>query len=212
VPIPSGYRPPRSVETKRSPNSLQSPHPLLAAPVAFPALENKGVPINFKTGEVLCTQGRTSDVLYMILDGWIKLYTVSPIARKTITGIRGSGWIVGLESWVLHEPSLCSVVALSDSRARRFSRAEFAEFVITDVNVHRFVRSQLDSDALAAIAQEIDLMRRSEEERYEAFRAEIQRPPFAGLAEVVTQRDLALILDVTLEHLSRLQRRFAGSE
>jgi CRP-like cAMP-binding protein len=183
-----------------------SPTLVLVALEPLRSFESAGSIVCVKPNEVLCQQGHIPEFVYLIESGWTKLCAVSSTGKETIVGLRTTGCIVDLASWALNKASLHSVVAASFCKVRRLASSNFASLIDSDPAAEHYVRSQLHAEALVATRQQVELKSYGAEERYLNLMAEIHNLQKAGLERILSQRELAQILDVTPEYLSRVRQ------
>lgn len=86
-------------------------------------------PKAFNKGAILFQQGEPADSFYFILDGWVKIYRISPAGAETIVGVfsRGESFAEAAMFNGGHYPVDAEVV--SDSRLLRIDAANFRRLV-----------------------------------------------------------------------------------
>ena len=93
--------------------------------------------LQFAPGSVVCAQGDTSDALYSIVQGWIKLSVSAPSGREAVISLRGPGEFFSTRCLIEQHHRIatattlteCTLVRTESAAARRLIREEpdFAE-------------------------------------------------------------------------------------
>lgn len=74
-------------------------------------------------GATLFLQGERCDCFYIVLDGWVKLYRISPTGSEAILGLLTSGSSFGEATALRREPYSLSAAAASDCTLMRVETA-----------------------------------------------------------------------------------------
>ncbi|MBI3575286.1 MAG: Crp/Fnr family transcriptional regulator [Gammaproteobacteria bacterium] len=86
-----------------------------------------GVTKGFPRNAVVITEGDTSDSLYLIIEGRVKVYLIDDQGREVILRTQGPGEYFGELALVDEEPRSASVMTLEPSKLCIISRAAFHE-------------------------------------------------------------------------------------
>ena len=170
-------------------------------------------PSVYPAGVQFLEQGSSNFDVYFIRRGIIKLQSVDRAGRETIVGIRRTGGLVGAEAAVLRKPHLASALTVTDCCLDRFPIRQFYELVRKHPELswrlHQISANELRemTAALAEVKSHTANMRlkrlilelMSELQGATGHDTE-SRLPFK-------QWEIAQILGITPEHLSRLLRR-----
>jgi CRP/FNR family transcriptional regulator len=151
--------------------------------------------------------------VYLIEDGLVKLTYVEQNARDFLVGLRTSGWTVGAASVILDRTYAFSATTISACRLRRVSADAFLNLLNTN---HEFVRyfHQVQSHELYdQVTQLARLKCLSARDKLEQLLSQLI-PVLAPRADEnkvrvklpLKQREMAELIGVTPEHLSRVLR------
>jgi CRP/FNR family transcriptional regulator, cyclic AMP receptor protein len=95
-------------------------------------------------GGYVCRKGERADHWIGIVEGLVKMTSVSPVGKPTsFTGIRDGGWF-GEGSLLKDEPRRYDIVALRDTVAVYVPRATFMSLLDESVAFNRFLLIQLN--------------------------------------------------------------------
>jgi CRP/FNR family transcriptional regulator len=179
---------------------------------AFPPLLVPGQ--KYPAGVELLKQGEMAGDVWIIDDGVVKLTYVDVDGRDFIVGVRLKGWILGSASVILEKPSPVAAFTMTHCHLQRLDAEMFLEMLSGNSTLsswlHR-MNSQEVFDQLVSITQASAL---SSRQRLEQLLAQLVQPSennTQGIDVRVTlpfsHRDLAGLLSITPEHLSRLLRQ-----
>jgi len=168
--------------------------------------------LQFAPGSVICAQGDTSDALYYIEQGWIKMSVSRPNGKEAVISLRGPGEFFSTRCLIEDHHRIASVTALNEctlvrtasAAARRMIREEpdFAEFFSIYLvrqgmrDQHRLV-DQLTDDSEKRLARA--LLRLAGDEL-----GDRPRPISARLS----QTDLASMIGTTRSRISHFMNKF----
>jgi CRP-like cAMP-binding protein len=103
-------------------------------------------------GGYVCRKGDPVTHWIGVVEGLVKLGTVSPEGKSaTLTGVRGGGWF-GEGSLLKTEPRRYDVVALRDSRVALMPRPTFNWLLDSSIGFNRFLLQQLNERLAQFIA------------------------------------------------------------
>jgi CRP/FNR family transcriptional regulator, cyclic AMP receptor protein len=103
-------------------------------------------------GTSVCRKGEAVDAWIGVLEGLVKIHTVSADGRPlTFTGVPAGGWL-GEGSLLKSDPRKYDVLALRDSRIARMPRATFEWLIDNSIGFNRFLLRQLNERLAQFIA------------------------------------------------------------
>jgi CRP-like cAMP-binding protein len=106
----------------------------------------------FRAGTAVCRKGESVEAWIGVLEGLVKIHTVSAGGRPlTFTGVPAGGWL-GEGSLLKSEPRRYDVLALRDSRIARVPRATFEWLMDNSIGFNRFLLRQLNERLAQFIA------------------------------------------------------------
>lgn len=106
----------------------------------------------FAPGGMVATKGGPADAWIGVIDGLVKIASVSPEGKAvTFTGVTAGGWF-GEGSLIKGEPRKYDVVALRDSRIAFMPRAAFQHLLDTSIAFNRHLLVQLNERLAQFIA------------------------------------------------------------
>jgi CRP/FNR family transcriptional regulator, cyclic AMP receptor protein len=98
----------------------------------------------FETGNTVCHKGDPASAWVGVIDGLVKLHSLSPSGKSvTFAGIPAGGWF-GEGSVLKGEPLKYDIVALRDSRIALMPEATFRWLLDTSIPFNRFLLTQLN--------------------------------------------------------------------
>lgn len=183
------------------------------APIVSEAFEHlKGLPepTRVEAGSCLLEQGQHVSSVYLIRHGLVKLVYITPEGRETVLGLRAAGWYGGAVSALMHAPSIYTVKTVTPCT---FSKIAACEFPVKLMQSARMMHHFMDTLCNELISQsaEAQVKAGSAEQRLAQFLSErnTQHPQLKTLdtLPLLKQMELAQLLAITPEHLSRLLHR-----
>ncbi len=184
------------------------------APVADRHSTTKTHPSTFlaiKSGEKLIDQWKKCEHVYLIREGLVKLLFTSDNGSEVSLGLRSTGWYAGAASVLLAITNPYSVLAVSDCKVTQIPAEQLFAWATRNVKkLNQFMKNIcLDSILLGKLHTEITSS--SAAERLEHLMQErITTDPNWQTVDplpLLKQRELAQLLSVTPEHLSRLRKQ-----
>ena len=157
--------------------------------------------------------GDPGDVFY-VEEGLAKLVRTGPDGREQILGLRGPGWFLGAALVLTFRAHPASAVAVTSCRLRRLTRQAFLGLMAQHEALSWHVHQMHSREVLSQFQQMADLGTATSRQRLERF---LRR--FTGAAPAsrngggvrlslpLKRWELASLLAVTPEHLSRLLRQ-----
>jgi len=185
------------------------------APVVSEAFETfqclpVGTPIG--TGVFIVDQGLDPSSVYLLREGLVKLIHVNLDGRETMLGLRAAGWYAGAVSSLMHTPSTYSVKTVTPCVFSIIAADEFSMKLSRSARMSRHFMDTLCNELISQ-SVEAQFRQNSAEQRLAQFIGEryIQHEQLRTLdpLPLLKQMELAQLLAITPEHLSRLLRRTA---
>jgi CRP-like cAMP-binding protein len=168
-------------------------------------------PLALKSGVNIVEQWKKCDHVYLISEGLVKLTYASENGTRVALGLRSSGWYAGATSVLLQIPSLYSAITVGNCTVSQIPAEQFFHWATNDIKTLRhFVKSVcLDSISQARLHAEIHSS--NARERLERFMQErtATDPQWKTMdtLPLLKQGELAQLLSVTPEHLSRMRQQ-----
>lgn len=162
------------------------------------------------SGTVLLEQGAEPTSVFLLCQGLVKLTSLSPQGRESVLGLRSAGWYAGAVSVLVHRPNVYSVKTVTECVISRIPAHEFHLWLMRSARMARHFTQTLCNELLSQSA-EAQIRGGSAEERLSHFMSE--RNSRHGDIKtmdplpMLKQMELAQLLAITPEHLSRLLRR-----
>jgi len=98
----------------------------------------------YEAGNTVCRKGDPASAWVGVIDGLVKLHSLSPSGKSvTFAGIPAGGWF-GEGSVLKREPLKYDIVALRDSRIALMPEATFRWLLDTSIPFNRFLLTQLN--------------------------------------------------------------------
>jgi CRP-like cAMP-binding protein len=163
-------------------------------------------------GVELITQGRSVDQVWLIISGMVKLSFVEQYGGEVISNLRSAGCIVGAEAALLEESSLVTATTVTSCQVRHFPADGVRHLLQSSATLafhmsRTIARETLDQttammDATSGKARQrlVHLLRQLSVRRTNTDSGSL--PSIVPLK----RHELAKLLAVTPEHLSRLIR------
>ena len=154
---------------------------------------------------VLLEQNQRSSFVFVIRSGIVKLTCISEDGQETLLGLRSEGWWAGAPVALLNIPSIITVTAVTSCSVSSIPMSEFSQALIQNQRMLRhFIASQsreLMVEQMHGIMQTC-----SAATRLAHLEAELENSAWKTVdpSSVMRQGEIAKLLDITPEHLSRL--------
>lgn len=167
----------------------------------------------YPVGTVLVRQGCEPGDIFFVEDGLAKLVRIDGNGREQILGLRGSGWFLGAAFVMAGRSHPASVVAVTSCAARRLSRETFLELLADQPGLSWHVHRMHSREVLSQFHHMADLGVKTARQRLERVlrRLAAATKPNGGrdvrLSSPLKRWELASLIAVTPEHLSRLLKR-----
>lgn len=90
-----------------------------------------GTVVHYPKGQIIFAEGDTADRIYLIEEGFVKIYRITPDGRKvTVGSMRASGQLMGLAETLYHGERTCFAGAINDSILVVVRRVRFDELLV----------------------------------------------------------------------------------
>lgn len=163
-------------------------------------------PIPAKT--VILEQGQRPSFVRLIRSGIVKITFNAEDGTESLLGLRSEGWWAGAPLALLDMPSLCNVVTVTPCSVTSISVDQFSQRLMQNQRVLRhFISSQCRE---LMVEQKHGIIQGcSASERLEYLRNENAHSLWRTVdpSSVMCQGEIAKLLAITPEHLSRLLHR-----
>jgi CRP/FNR family transcriptional regulator len=170
-------------------------------------------PSLYLPGVQILGQGSCSSDVYLIRRGLIKLQSIDRAGRETIVGVRRTGSLVGAEAAIMRKPHLASAVTVTECCLQRFPTRQFCELIRTYPDLSWHLHQMNASELRETTAALVEVKSHTANIRLKRLVLELV-PELNGAGSPNTevrlpfkQWEIAQMLGVTPEHLSRLLRR-----
>jgi len=180
----------------------------------FARLSNLPAGTAVPSGSTLVHQSKRCAHVTLLLDGLVKLVSVNGDGKQVTIGLRTSGWYAGAASVLMDTVSVYSVVAVTPCTVVHIPAQDFYLRLIQSARMMRHFISAISNEMIALSSAQVHMMLGTAEERLAQFMNE--RQPNSSHWQVLDtlpllkQGELAQLLAISPEHLSRLLHRDAG--
>jgi CRP/FNR family transcriptional regulator len=183
---------------------------------AFEELKNLPEPTSITTGTMLIEQDTPADYVVLLRHGLVKLLYATPEGRETTLGLRTSGWYAGAASVLMNTASVYSVIAVTPCTVSRIPATEFSASLMQNARMMRHFLHTICNELISQSAAQAQVMSGSAEQRLTHFMRERtaahDRLKTLDALPHLKQMELAQLLAITPEHLSRLLHKSSASE
>jgi CRP/FNR family transcriptional regulator, cyclic AMP receptor protein len=164
-------------------------------------------------GTPVCRKGEPVDAWIGVLEGLVKIHTVSADGRSvTFTGVPPGGWL-GEGSLLKNDPRKYDVLALRDTRVARLPRATFEWLIDNSIAFNRFLLRQLN-ERLAQFIALIEYERLLDTDaRVARCLGELFNPilyPGIGPRLSISQEEIGFLAGVSRQRVNKALRRLEG--
>jgi CRP-like cAMP-binding protein len=168
-------------------------------------------PLALGSGVNLVEQWKKCDYVYLVSDGLVKLTYASENGTRVALGLRSSGWYAGATSVLLKIPSLYSAVTVGNCTVSKIPEEQFFHWATHDTTTLRHFLKSVCLDSISQARLHAEINSSSAAERLEHFMQErIATDPQWKTMDplpLLKQGELAQLLSVTPEHLSRMRQQ-----
>ena len=89
-----------------------------------------GTVVHYAKGQIIFSVGDTADRIYLIEDGYVKIYRITPDGRRvTVGSMRSPGQLMGLAETLYHGERTCYAGAINDSTLVVVRKSSFEELL-----------------------------------------------------------------------------------
>lgn len=127
----------------------------------------------YERGTTIFLQGEQARSIYIVLDGWVKLYRIAPSGSEAVVGVFTKGRSFGEAVAFRHDTYPVSAEAVTFTRVLRIEAAEFLRQIERDPSVATAVLSATFTHLHALVAQVEALKSRSGAQRVAEFLLEM---------------------------------------
>ena len=90
-----------------------------------------GTVVQYAKGKIIFAEGDTADRVYLIEEGFVKIYRITLDGRRvTVGSMRTSGQLMGLAETLYHGERTCFAGAINDATLVVVRRARFEELLV----------------------------------------------------------------------------------
>jgi len=165
-------------------------------------------------GTELIQQGASLRQVYVLEAGIVKLTHVDQSGTEMILSLRFPGWFLGVSAVIAQRPSPVSVTTVSRCSLRRIPVGAFRDLLDSDLSLSSHIHQLQAKEVIDQQTYLAQLGTLSSRERLERVLRELisvlhSQPSKAGirLQLPINGRELARLVAITPEHLSRLLRQ-----
>lgn len=159
----------------------------------------------YERGTTIFLQGEPARSIFIVLDGWVKLYRIAPSGAEAVVGVFTKGRSFGEAVAFRHDTYPVSAEAATFTRVLRIEAAEFLRQIERDPSVATAILSATFTHLHALVAQVEALKARSGAQRVAEFLLELTECA-DGACKITLPYDKGLIagrLGMKPESLSR---------
>jgi CRP/FNR family transcriptional regulator, anaerobic regulatory protein len=156
--------------------------------------------IEFKKGEYVVEEGKTSKYIGFVKSGMFQYYVLKDGEEKTSYVSIENTWLASLLSFISQTPSLENIRAITDGSIFLISKANLKILIDEVPDFKDFYIGLLEASICGIDASRQDLILLTAEQRYEKL---MKEEPF--LLQQIPLQYLASMLGVTPRHLSRIR-------
>lgn len=171
-------------------------------------VEKEGKSLAFARGEHLFRQGDSDGSVYVLIEGLLKAYYLSPEGRETVKSFILPGELIGsLASAWRKEACSFSLVCLQASAVVQLDFDAILARTRSDLEMADAMVGHLLEFSMRKERREREFLTESAEERYRLL---LERSP--GLHGQVAQKEIARYLGITPVALSRIRKRISNTD
>jgi len=95
-----------------------------------------GTVVHYPKGQIIFSEGDTADRIYLIEEGFVKIYRLTPDGRRvTVGSMRTSGQLMGLAETLYHGERTCFAGAINDATLVVVRNARFEELLVNHPSI-----------------------------------------------------------------------------
>lgn len=164
---------------------------------------------NCPSGTMLAKQDEKPSYVKLIRSGIVKLTYLDENGQEFVLGLRSEGWWMCAMQVLLDVPNLYSVQAVTSCSVSRVLADDFSQGLLKNSRMLRHFLSSAGREIVVQTKVQILLLASSAENRLHQMLGEHENSMWKTLdpTVVMTQGEIAKLLAVTPEHLSRILHR-----
>jgi len=167
--------------------------------------------IEFPSRTILFRQEEQADCAYWVSSGIVKLQYVNPAGKEVIIDLRHPGCLLGTAAIVLVRCHAMTAETLTPSRLARIPAPQFRDTLKSDSRFSTFVHRRLAQELENHLSKLIEHTSYSSRHRLlrllRGVAADVAIGPSQSVLVPLKQWEIAELLAVTPEHISRMLRR-----
>jgi CRP/FNR family transcriptional regulator len=167
-------------------------------------------------GAMLLEQDKPAHWVYLVHSGMVKLVFLSQEGSEQTIGLRSVGWYCGAVPVLMNAPSLYSVQAITPCVVHPIAAGEFLDRLMQNTKVMKHFMRMLCHELCSQASAQVEIMSRNATDRLVRFMEERKMSGENWKAvdplPVLKKLELAQLLSISPEHLSRLLHKQAGNE
>jgi len=162
-------------------------------------------------GTLLIEQGQAVETVQLVRTGLLKLVHMTAYGREISIGLRSEGWYGGATSVLLNTPSVYSVRTVTACMIIRVPARDFSRCLMQSPELLGHFMEALCLEVASQASLQVEVLSSSAEDRLDHFMRERKtvHPSRRTLDPLpaLKQMEVAQLLSITPEHLSRLMHR-----
>jgi CRP-like cAMP-binding protein len=164
-----------------------------------------------KASTTLIKQDSLVKKVQLLQSGLVKLTHLNADGHENLIGLRSDGWYAGSTSAVLGLPSVYSVHACTDCAVVEIPLGDFLRCLRSSQEMMDHFIQGLCREVVSSSALQVQLTMSKAEDRLDLLLQERSSDQIAGKSldplRVLKQTELAQLISITPEHLSRLRKK-----
>jgi CRP-like cAMP-binding protein len=177
----------------------------------FELIKSLPSPCTIDSESELLEQGKYPEFVSLISTGLIKMTYVSPDGVELNLGIRSAGWYAGGVCAYLNTISTYSVHTITECAVIRFPASNLSLMLMENMKLMQHFMTSICCEVAVQSGAQAQIMAGTAEERLQYFMDErmkkSERWKTIDPLPILKQMELAQLLAVTPEHLSRILRK-----
>ncbi len=165
----------------------------------------------YPAGVNLIKQGFPVQFIYVLMRGVVKLSFVEESGREIIANLRPSVCIVGADAALLQVPSLVTATTVTGCRIRQIPIARIMTLLQNNASLSFYMSCSIARESLTQTGAVIDMTSGNARQRLLRLLSHFtlssdDAPAAASAGTLLKKNEIAKLLAITPEHLSRLIR------
>jgi CRP-like cAMP-binding protein len=165
---------------------------------------------NYSARTEIFKQETSSNTVYLIEQGLVKLVRVAPNGSQVIIGLRRRSWLIGAPAVLLNKPYSFTAVTLLPSAIRAIPAKAFLKLATTNKQFSSYLNRLLSQEIASQMRDVESISCMSAEDRVMRFMGDLvagqtlSGNKHSTLLLPLTNRELAQLIAVTPEHICRV--------